>query len=209
MELDDLKDLWKKQNEGFRPRDEAELASMLKGRSTSIIARLKRNVWFELIVTFIGGLALLVYALTLPGGSLKWASISILILFGVYSFYYLKKLRLLSRFDAANEHMRANLERLVLNLKAYLKFYKRSYSVLYPVYFLLGLLFGGIEQGATEFYHRLSKPGVIGSLLAGAGLFFVCSTWLTTWYLKKLYGNHLEKLERLLRDLDALDKIEG
>lgn len=202
MELEDLKHIWKKQSEGFQPKDEEELATMLKGNSISIITRLKRNVWFELIFTFLGGLTLLVYALTLPSGSLKWTSVSILVLFGVYSFYYVKKLRLLNRFDAGNDHIKANLERLILDLKIYLKFYKRSYSILYPVYFLLGLLFGGIEHGATEFFHRLSKPSVIATLLLGAGVFFVCSTWLTGWYLKKLYGNHLEKLEGLLRDLE-------
>ena len=209
MELEDLKYIWKKNNEGFRPKDEAELATMLKGNSASIIARLKRNVWFELIFTFLGGLALLLYALTLPSGSLKWTSVSIPILFGIYSFYYVKKLLLLNRFNSGNDHIKATLERLILNLKGYLKFYKRSYSILYPVYFLLALLFGGIEHGATEFFQKLSKPSVIATLLFGAGLFFVCSAWLTTWYLKKLYGNHLEKLEGLLRDLETSEKAES
>ena len=68
MEIEDLKDIWEKQSAGFKPKGETELAGMLKGRSTSIITRLKRNVWFELIFTFLGGLGLLAYALTIPGG---------------------------------------------------------------------------------------------------------------------------------------------
>jgi hypothetical protein len=203
MEIEDLKYIWKKQNQRFEPKDETELAVMLKGKSTSIITRLKRNVWFELIFTLLGGLALLAYALTLPGGSLKWTSISILILFSIYSFYYLKKLRLLNRFDPANDHLKANLQRLIQNLKGYLKFYKRSYSILYPVYFFLGLLFTAIEHGATGFVNKVSRPEIMITLLLGAGLFFICSTWLTSWYLKKLYGNHLEKLEGLLRELEV------
>lgn len=206
MELEDLKYLWKKNTDRFQPKDEAELAIMLKAKSTSIISRLKRNVWVELIFTFAGGLALLLYALTLPGGSLKWTSVSILILFGVYSFYYIKKLLLLNRFNSGNGHLKANLELLIMNLKGYLKFYKRSYSILYPVYFLLGLLFGGIESGTTDFFERISRPSVVGSLILVAGLFFVGSTWLTNWYLKKLYGNHLDKLEDLLHDLDTQEK---
>ncbi|MEX2233916.1 MAG: hypothetical protein WD824_17250 [Cyclobacteriaceae bacterium] len=202
MEIEDLKYIWKKQNDGFKPKDEAELATMLTGKSTSIITRLKRNVWIELIFTFLGGLALLAYALTLPGGSLKWTSISILILFGIYSFYYLKKLRLLNRFDPGNDHIKANLQRLIQNLKGYLKFYKRSYSILYPVYFFLGLLFTAIEHGTTGFLNKVSNPEVMITLVLGAGLFFICSTWLTSWYLRKLYGNHLEKLEKLLRELE-------
>ena len=203
MEIEDLKLIWKKQNEGFKPKDEAELATMLKGKSGSIITRLKRNVWFELIFTFLGGLALLAYAITLPAGYLKWTSISILILFSVYSIYYLKKLRLLHRFDPGNVHIKANLQRLIENLKGYLKFYKRSYSILYPVFFFLGLLFAAIEHGATGFFHKVTRPDVFLILLPGAAVFFFLSTWLTSWYLKKLYGNHLEKLEGLLKELEA------
>jgi hypothetical protein len=203
MEIEDLKYIWKKQNEGFTPKDETELAIMLKGKSSSIISRLKRNVWFELIFTFLGGLGLLAYALTLPGGFLKWTSIAILVFFAVYCIYYVKKLRLLNRFDPGNDHLKANLERLIRSLKGYLKFYKRSYSILYPVFFLLGLLFAAIERGATGFFNRVTNPDVYLILVPGATVFFILSTWLTSWYLKKLYGNHLEKLEALLRELEV------
>ena len=203
MEIEDLKDIWRKESEGFKPKDETELAAMLKGRSRSIVGRLKRNVWIELIFTFLGGIALLAYALTLPEGSLKWTSISILILFGIYSFYYLKKLRLLSRFESGNDNLRVNLQWLVRSLKGYLKFYKRSYSFLYPAYFFLGLLFTAIEHGAAGFFDKLARPEIFLTLLLGAALFFILSTWLTTWYLKKLYGNHLEKLERMLGELES------
>lgn len=203
MEIEELKNIWKKQSEGFTPKDEAELASMLKGKSSSIIIRLKRNVWLELVFTILGGLGLLAYALTLPGGYLKWTSITILVLFGFWCLYYVKKLRLLNRFDPANDHLKANLERLVYELRAYLKFYKRSYSVLYPVFFIIGLLFVAIEHGTIGFFNKVIQPEVFLILLPGAALFFIFSSWLTSWYLKKLYGNHLEKLEALLRELEV------
>lgn len=203
MEIEDLKDIWRQQSAGFRRKDEGEIAGMLKGRSTSIIARLKRNIWFELIFTFLGGLGLLVYALTLPGGSLKWTSISIIVLFGVYSLYYIQKLRLLITFEAANDDVKTNLQRLIQNLRSYLKFYKRSYAILYPAYFFLFLMFTAIEYGATAFFQRMARPEILITLLLGAGVFFIFSSWLTTWYLKKLYGNHLEKLEGLLKELES------
>ena len=203
MEIEDLKHIWKKESEGFRPKNEAELATMLKGRSSSIIMRLKRNVWMELIFTFLGGVGLLAYALTLPTGTLKWTSISILVLFSIYSLYYVKKLRLLNRFDPGNDHLRANLRQLVANLKGYLKFYRRSYSFLYPAYLFLALAFTAIEHGADGFLNMIGKPDVIVTLILGGIFFFLCTTWLTSWYLKKLYGNHLEKLEALLRELEV------
>jgi len=81
MELDELKSIWKNNTPGFQSKDESEIALMLKKQSTSIIEKLKRSVWFELIFTILAGIAMLVYALTLPSGALKWTSVSALILF--------------------------------------------------------------------------------------------------------------------------------
>lgn len=201
MELDELKSIWKHNNAHFQQKDEADIARMLKGSSQSIVGKLKRSVWFELIFTSVTGLVLLVYALMLPSGALKWTSVSILILSVVYSFYYIKKLTLLNRFGAASDNLKSTLENLVGNLSGYLKFYKRSYTILYPAYFGLGLAFGALETGADRFLSILRQPRTIFILLATAVIFFYASTWFANWYLKKLYGNHLEKLRGLLNDL--------
>jgi hypothetical protein len=203
MEIEDLKTIWKKQSQDFQRKNKAELATMLRGKSTSIISQLERNVWMELIFTFTGAVALLGYALTLPAGALKSTSITIPILFCIYSLYYVKKLQLLRGFDAGNENLRANLGKLIESLKGYLKFYKRSYSILYPVYLFLALLFSAIERGADDFLKLLTKASVVIPLVFGAAVFFLCSTWLTSWYLKKLYGKHLEKLEGVLREIGS------
>jgi hypothetical protein len=208
MELDELKDLWKKNDADFRPRAEAELASMLKGNSKSVVDKLIRSVWFELIFTLVSGVVLLTYALTLPSGALKWTSVSILILFVAYSFYYIKKLTLLNRFNRVEGNLKTNLENLIENLSNYLKFYKRSYTMLYPVYFCLALIFGGIERGVDEFILILSSIKTIAYLVGLAGLFYFCSTWLVNWLLKKLYGNHLDKLKSVLNELNGFEKHE-
>lgn len=202
MELDELKNIWKSTTPGFRSKDESEIALMLKGQSKSIIDKLKRSVWFELIFTLVAGIAMLVYALTLPSGALKWTSVSALILFVAYLFYYAKKLTMLNKYGLAHENIKSNLELLVDSLDSYLKFYKRSYAILYPVYFCLMLLFIALERGADEFIAVITKPEKIATLILLAVFFFFCSTWFAKWYLKKLYGNHLQKLKSLLHDLE-------
>src|SRR5688500_15071107 len=99
MELEELKNIWKNSNTEFQPKNEAQLFTMLKGRSRSLVEKLKRSVWFELIFTLIASVAFLIYALMLPSGALKWTTVSILILFVIYSFYYVKKLLLLNSFN--------------------------------------------------------------------------------------------------------------
>ncbi len=202
MELDDLKSIWKNNTPNFQSKDENEIAMMLKRQSKSVVDKLKRSVWFELIFTLVAGIALLIYALLLPSGALMWTSVSALILFVVYLFYYAKKLVMLNRFSIAPENIKSNLELLVDNLSSYLKFYKRSYAILYPVYFCLMLLFIALERGTEEFIEAITKPEKIILLILLAIFFFLCSTWITKWYLKKLYGNHLEKLKSLLQDLE-------
>lgn len=208
MELDELKDIWKKTKVDFQPKAESELASMLKGNSKSIVAKLKRSVWFELVFTIVAEIILLIYALTLPSGALKWISVSILLAFVAYSFYYIKNLMILNRFSGTDDNLKANLEKLTENLTSYLRFYKRSYSLLYPVYFVLALIFVGIERGLNEFLNVLTKPKTIVYLIFLAGVFFFCSTWLVNWFLKKLYGRHLEKLKNLLSELNSYERLE-
>ena len=65
MELEDLKSIWKSSEPVFQPKNEQEIAMMLKGRSISIVNKLKRNVWFELVFAIVVSVALLLYALSL------------------------------------------------------------------------------------------------------------------------------------------------
>jgi hypothetical protein len=202
MELEDLKSIWKSKP-GYEPKQEAEIASMLRGRSNSIISKLKRSVWFELIFTIVCGIALGIYALTIQSGALVWTIVSLLVLFVSYLFYYVKKIILLNRFDSSADNLKENLQHLLERLTVYLNFYKKSYAILYPVYFMLGLLFGALERGMDDFLQHISQPKTILYLVALAGVFFLCTMWITNWYLKKLYGNHLEKLKELLKELQG------
>jgi hypothetical protein len=201
MELEELKSIWKNSEPSFQPKGEEEIASMLKGKSISIIDKLKRSVWFELVFTVAVSIGLIVYAFAITSGAAKWLSISFILMCLAFTFVYVKKLILLNRFNPANETIRENLVSLIKSVTSYLNFYKRSYTVLYPVYFCLGLLFAGIERGADAFFENLMRPRTILFLSVFAGVLFFLSTKVANWYLKKLYGNHLEKLKTLLNDI--------
>lgn len=202
MELEDLKSIWKSSEPVFQPKNEQEIAMMLKGRSISIINKLKRNVWFELVFTIAVSVALLIYALSLQRGAMKWTSISLLLMCLASTIYYVKKLSVLNRVQGINENLHDTISFLITNLTGYLKFYKNSYTVLYPIYFFLGLLFSVMERGTDNFVEFLSKPITIIYLLFMAGVFFFFSSWFARWFLKKLYGDHLEKLKSILNELN-------
>lgn len=203
MELENLKTIWNS-TPSFHSKDEREIASMLNRTSQSVVNKLKRNVWLEMIFTLVTGVSLLAYAIMLENGSLKWTSVSLLAVFILYSIYNTKKLLLLNRFDPGKSNLKETLERLVDDLTGYLRFYKRSYAILYPTYFLLMLLFALLERGTDEFVRVVNKPEIILYLVGTGVLFFVCSIWFTGWYLRKMYGDHLQKLKDLLQDLRSM-----
>lgn len=202
-ELEDLKQIWKSHQQGYDPKPESEIAVMLQGKSNSIISKLKRNVWIELIFTIACSIALGVYAITLEAGAVMWTIISLLVLFVAYLIYYVKKLMLLGKFDSSASNMRLNLENLYEKLTIYVSFYRKSYSILYPVYFFLGIFFGALDTGMDGFVNRMQEAKTIAFLAMVAGIFFISSFIVTSFYLKKLYGNHLAKLKELLDELQA------
>lgn len=201
LELDDLKSIWKG-NKPFDAKPAEEIAAMLKGRSNSTIAKLKRSTWFELVLTMVFGVIMLFYSFTLPSGSLKWSVVATLVLFVVYCIYYFKKLKLLNGFDSSHQNIRENLQKLVEDLNTYLSFYKMSYAVVFPAYFFLVLLFTAIERGADAFLHQLTQPETIIRLSIASLIFIAVMVLVSKWYLKKLYGNHLETLKELLKDIE-------
>ncbi|MEO5976363.1 MAG: hypothetical protein ABIS36_07065 [Chryseolinea sp.] len=201
MELEELKSIWKGSVPVFEHKDEREIATMLRGKSVFIIDKLKRSVWFELVFTVIVGVGLLVYALTLPSGALKWTSVSILGTTLLYTFLYVKKLMILNRFNPGNNGVRDNLVMITNTLTGYVKFYKRSVTILYPIFFCLSLLFVGIERGAEKFFENITRPAILSFTIFMAVVYYFLSTKFTNWFLKKLYGNHIEKLKSLLNDI--------
>lgn len=201
MELEELKSIWKVSVSGFEHKDEREIANMLRGKSMFIIDKLKRSVWFELVFTVVVGVGLMIYAFTLPSGALKWTSVAILGTTLLYTFLFVKKLMLLNRFNPVNNGIRDNIVMIIETLSGYVMFYKRSITILYPVFFCLSLLFVGIERGAEKFFINITRPAVLLFTLFMALVYYFLSTKFTNWYLKKLYGNHLEKLKSLLNDI--------
>lgn len=201
MELDDLKNIWQK-GDLFKPRQEEEFTGMLKGRSHSIIARLRRNIWFELTFTLIGSILLLYYSFSIPSPSLRWGFIFVLLSFLLYIIYYVKKINLLNRFESSEGNIRTNLENLVRDLDSFLKFYYKSYTLLYPAYLVLILVVAIVDRGLEQFLDSLKDWRIVGLLLFLVLLSIALSLWVSKWFLGKLYGRHLQKLRTLLKDLE-------
>lgn len=201
MELDQLKVIWQRKTSAFTPKNDNELSAMLRGSSKSIVSKLKRSVWFEITITVMAGIGLLVYVSSLESGAVKWTSIALLLLFFAYLFFYFKKLILLRAFGRTTGSLHESLTTLVTGLEGYITFFERSYIILYPTFFVLALVFIAIDKGWDAFVARFDRPDVLFNTLVVILVYFAVVFWFTRWYIRKLFGTHLDKLRSILQDL--------
>ena len=198
MELDDLRRQWQ------RPEpvalNKAALLQLLTQQSSSILTKLRRNARLELAINY----ALLPLAVAVAG----WASALWVRLFGcllalvaaVCIYYFYRKLGLLHEMDNPADDLRGHLRRITQGLRALIRFYYRLTLAMIPVTMLLNVVMvlttlrGPITSLKTSVV-------LVGLLIISLLLYWPVARG-TTWYLQRLYGQHLDRLEGQLRELD-------
>lgn len=204
MELEQWKDVWKKQEESPTP----SLREMLGKPSNSPIAKMKRNLILELIAVLISFGAIVVYYQTAFKGKFQevsWAYFVMIILFVVYFFF---KFRLLTRMECMACEVKSNLLKQVNTLEKFVRFYLIAGTALIPIVILFFYAFSWIHfpEGRGLFLEPSDSTSLLTSLLI---LLLVCVTstigmyYLNKWYIRKLYGNQIERLKKMLEQLDG------
>ncbi len=207
MELDDLRRQWQRPQPATDPPllSPGELRLLLDQKSSSIIARLRRNARIELGLNYgvlaIGGLvAALAPALwvRLFGGLLGLIAL-------ICVFYFHRKLGLLRSMSDPAGDLRGHLLRLTSGLRLLVRFYYRLTLAMIP----LTLLLMGI-MSVTNVLKVVTptKIWLLVAVLTGLGLvLYLPIAHGTKRYLQWLYGQHLDRLEGQLHELDASSTV--
>ena len=217
MELDSLKDIWKNlEEDDLRPGHEVPILSMLQKKSQSAIARLKRNLNRELAAVVI------LYSLTIwyiIGYQQLYRELAVLLfLIGVgFLFYYYRKNKLLKQMQCVACEVKSNLKQQLVTLEKYVRFYFIAGTILTPLtYFAAGLiiLFDTPTQQLTNHLPidvALSdlpvKNQITNSrffiLFIAIGIVLTVSIYfINRWWIKKMYGRHIDKLKELLLQME-------
>ena len=208
MELDSLKEIWK-QSGVKEPAASAsdEIVAMLNKSSRSPIARMKRNVLAEVILLIVlFGSAAIFYFIAFNGrfSSIAWVYISIA---AVCSFYYYCKWKLLDNMQCLICQVKSNLTRQVKMLDKYIYFYTLFSTILTPLVFIfLGVLFyfkfpEGSFKPVFPPRAEITMTTWLGWL--GALALLTIIAWVAyRWYVKRLYGQHIQQLKRLVAQLE-------
>jgi hypothetical protein len=205
MELESLKYIWRSLEIPPAPGpDRQALLALLQKKSRGYVARMQRNLLGEailLLVAYIPGI--LCYVVEFEGrlSAISWLFVLLALLF---EGYYYRKYRLLKKMQCVSCEVRSNLARQVNTLKKYTRFYLLVGTALIPVSFLISfviirwklpLVVGAFGGGGPWWANPIFW--FIGMAPLTIGIYYV-----NAWYVNKLYGRHIKKLQELLREME-------
>ncbi|MDO6433422.1 hypothetical protein Q4E93_22610 [Flavitalea sp. BT771] len=211
MELDSLKYAWRTLASKPVPEKSPEqIRALLQGRSKGPVAKMRRNMVGELLLILVTYTpAILFYFLEFDGrlSGVAWLFVLLLVILAVY---FHRKSRLLKAMQCADHDVCASLRQQVATLKRYIRFYVRAGTAMIPIMTILTWLIIRWKfpplPGADLFYRISGSPWWqhpltwIGLLIpVTAAVYF-----LNVWYVGRLYGQHIRKLEDLLREMEEV-----
>lgn len=218
MELDSLKDIWKNLDEqDLRPGGDVPIMSMLQKRSRSPLAKMKRNLYWEMAALVVFYSLAIWYYITAWQGR-YWEVALLLFLVGLFAlFYYLRKNRLLKEMQCVSCEVKSNLQRQLVTLEKYVNFYFVCTILLTPIaYFVAGLIvFFKTPADPTAFDFRKGLPDAFGQVddvipdhrffitfVAIGVILTIAVYFVSRWAINRLYGQHIKKLKELVQQME-------
>jgi len=210
MELENLKYIWDAQVTPETPgAGREEMLALLQKKSQGPVARMRRNLIAEGLFVGITYIPMIVLYLVAFEGRFFAISVLLFLIGAFFGTYYYHKMRLLKEMQCVSCMVRSNLARQVDTLKKYVRFYLLAGTAIIPLtaflsYAILHRLATHPTSGA-RLYHQLSPlPWWTNPIL---WLFFmipltIVSYYFNAWYINKLYGRHIKKLQELLKEMD-------
>jgi len=205
MELDDMKNIWNEAGKTTSLQGN-KISGMISKPSHGPIARMRRNIRFELITVLILFSASAVYYLIAFNGYsiVSWMYVFLLVLF---CLYFSQKNKLLKEMQCTTCHVRSNLELQVKMLEKYVRFYLNWGTAMIPtlmIFFGIVLYFkkpGLIDK--TILYPSVNNPvwKFLLSWLILLSVVTIIMYWLNRHYVHGLYGRHIQRLKQLLAQM--------
>jgi hypothetical protein len=210
MELESLKYIWHSlETPQAREPDHSALLALLEKRSRGPVARMRRNLVREGILMFVTYIpAILWYWLEFEGqlSAISWLlALVALVFFG----YYSRKYRLLKKMQGlTSSSIKSSLAHQVETLKKYTRFYLLAGTGAIPVAYLLSyaIIRWKLHVAGTALYHRLHPAPWWASPLFWLILLLpltIAIYYMNAWYINKLYGRHIKKLQELLQEMET------
>jgi hypothetical protein len=203
MELDDFKSLLKsKEEEPLSVRSAAEIEQYTHRSAVSVIAKIKKNIRFELRLCILIVLPFAVLCFVFPSfymRSLVALAVFVCIFFVIYLLRLNKRIHF---YETASFSIKDSLQQVIYILGKFTRHYLQITMIMLPVAFVFGLVTGYMDITGDL---TIKKFNWTRSLVFYSSFFIVWSVFtyfFTKWYIKKLYGNYLQQLKEQLKELE-------
>lgn len=210
MELDEMKHYLNRQLDQQAPlQTPAEISAMLRNKSISIVERIRKSLWIELVISLLAVLVIL-YVKQIAD---KYVLQSYFNIFLAIALFFLPifgwLIRSTYQINPEISSVKTNLTRLHLLISRFTRFYFIFTMILFLPVVFYSLIAAVYEKNnhslldSLQFYRQLPAAPLflIGAYIVIAGLFLY---FFTRWYIRTLYGKYLDKLKELLNELDTL-----
>ncbi len=208
MELDELKHQLKNKLASDQGRSDADLTLLLNKHTISVVGKLKRSLWIEIMFSILALLAFVFIAITSKSNLFR-------IYFSVFSVPFTILILLLvylvkrtTQLSSTTLPVKSNLQQIVKIMEELIKRYFQV-TMAMPVICFIFILYLGYYTGTfTGNISQKFAHGYFGStwkvfaFLAGyIILLCVAIYYPTKWYLRKMYGKYVMQLKECINEL--------
>ncbi len=206
MELEYLKAVWKKAGEvDAMPVQEKQQLLLLPGApSQSLVSKIRRNLFYELLIVLVCVTAIAVFYFVSFGGRLQEVSWAYILLAILFISYFYKKNKLLKAMQCPACQVKYNLSLQLATLEKYVRLYLIAGTAMAPVvmlFFYLLLHYKHIIIFASVYAGKEPSAFALLYLLITV-IFTIIFYFFNRWYVGRLYGRHIQKLKNLLREME-------
>lgn len=206
MELDQLKEMWGDVGTQQGNTSEEELQILLRKKSMSPIAKMKRNLLVELVAVLVLYILTIGYYFTQYSGGMQWNAWLLVVIAVLYLLYYQRKRKLLNSMECITCEVKSNLKMQLNTLEKYVRLYLIAGTALFPVamiatglivFFYSPEITKDIKDPSGKFVWVFTALLVLFSAVLTVPIYF-----LNKWYVRKLYGQHIERLKTVVNEMN-------
>lgn len=214
MDFNDIKNIWKNSFKDEQLLGKKEIEAKLKINSNSNIAlnKVKRNYLFELILSGLLSIFVIIWLYLNVHSSGKYFIILIAFLFfGALFSFALYNYRKVRNIVISTDQLKPAIKDTIRNIERYVNFNKSNFTkyILLPFAILFGM-FLGLQMGSGEIsfietLFSLSNSSLIKMLIVfvvGSIIMIPISQYLN----KKMYKRHLDELKQCLKEFEEIEE---
>jgi hypothetical protein len=202
MELEQLKEMWSDVGQSKTSTSEQELQTILQKKSKSPIAKMKRNLIIEMIIVLVLYTWSIIYYFMKFDGAILSIAWLMLLTGALFMIYYFRKRKLLQEMECVSCEVKSNLQLQVKTLEKYIRFYLVGGTLMFPLIMIAsGIIIFLFDAKMQISSANISFWSFFLLLLLVSAILTIPMYFLNKWYVRKLYGQHAEKLKKIVNEM--------